>query len=90
MSKSKWNSDNIPNQNGRVVIITGATSGLGKEATKVLASKGATVVMAVRNTNKGEVVAKEITNSFPDAKIDVREMDLNSLKSVKSFCKRNK
>ena len=85
MSKSKWNSDNIPNQNGRVVIITGATSGLGKEATKVLASKGATVVMAVRNTNKGEVVAKEITNSFPDAKIDVREMDLNSLKSVKSF-----
>ena len=87
MSKSKWNSSNIPNQAGRVVIVTGATSGLGKEASLVLASKGATVIMAVRNTNKGEVVAKEIAKSFPEAKIDVREMDLNSLKSVKEFAK---
>ena len=85
MSKSKWNSDNIPNQKGKVVIITGATSGLGKEATKVLSGKNATVIMAVRNTEKGKSVAAEISQSFPDAIIDVRRLDLNSLQSVQTF-----
>ena len=52
MAKSKWNANNIADQTNRVVIVTGATSGLGKEAAKVLAGKNATVVMAVRNTEK--------------------------------------
>ena len=85
MSKSKWNNSNIPDQKGKVVIITGATSGLGKEATKVFASKHATVVMAVRNTKKGERVAKEINDTFPNSNIVVRKLDLSSLSSVKSF-----
>ncbi len=85
MSKSKWNNNNIPDQKGKVAIITGATSGLGKEATNVLASKDATVVMAVRNTQKGESVAREINKTYPNSKIDVRKLDLNSLSSVKSF-----
>ncbi|MFK7774247.1 MAG: oxidoreductase [Saprospiraceae bacterium] len=85
MSNSKWNANNIPNQNGKVVIITGATSGLGKEATKVLSGKNATVVMAVRNIEKGKSVAQEISQTFPHAIIDVRKLELHSLKSIQSF-----
>lgn len=85
MSNSKWNSSKIPNQKGKVVIITGATSGLGKEATKVMAGKEATVVMAVRNTKKAAGVVQEIKKTFPNATIDVRQLDLSSLKSVQGF-----
>jgi NAD(P)-dependent dehydrogenase (short-subunit alcohol dehydrogenase family) len=85
MSNTKWNADNIPNQAGKVIVITGATSGLGKEATKVLAGKNATVVMAVRNTKKAETVVKEIKSEFPNAKIDIKKLDLNSLDSAKAF-----
>lgn len=85
MKDSKWSGKDIPNQQGKIILITGATSGLGKEAAKVLASKGATVVMAVRNTQKGEAVAKQIRDDFPSAKIDIRALDLGSLASVRSF-----
>lgn len=85
MAKLNWNTSNITDQNGKVVIITGATSGLGKEATKILAGKNATVVMAVRNTEKGALVADELRSAFPGAKIDVRSLDLGSLNSVKDF-----
>ncbi len=85
MSNKKWDVSDIPNQNGKVVIITGATSGLGKEATKVLAGKNATVIMAVRNIEKGAIVVQEIKKGFPNATIDVRKLELNSLKSIKSF-----
>ena len=85
MAKSKWNTSNIQNQENRIVIITGASSGLGKEATKILAGKNATVVMAVRNTQKAESVAQQITKEFPNSKIDVRKLELNSLNSIKTF-----
>ncbi|WP_320826169.1 oxidoreductase [Reinekea sp.] len=85
MATLNWNTSNITDQSGRVVIITGATSGLGKEATKILAGKNATVVMAVRNTEKGALVATELKSAFPSAKIDVRSLDLGSLSSVKDF-----
>ncbi len=85
MKKIKWDSNNIPSQKGKVVIITGATSGLGKEATKVLADKNATVIMAVRNVKKGESVISEIKNEFPSADISVRELDLTSLESIETF-----
>jgi NAD(P)-dependent dehydrogenase (short-subunit alcohol dehydrogenase family) len=87
MKNSKWTSEDIPSQNDKVIIITGATSGLGKEATKVLSSKNAKVIMAVRNTEKAAAVVKEIHKGFPYAKIEVRQLDLNSLESVKSFAK---
>ena len=85
MSKSAWNTDNIPNQQGRVVIVTGATSGLGKSAAKILTAKGATVVMAVRNTVKGEEVLNEIASGMPNHSTSVMKLDLSSLKSVKDF-----
>jgi NAD(P)-dependent dehydrogenase (short-subunit alcohol dehydrogenase family) len=85
MAKRKWDNNSIPNQSGRVVIVTGSTSGLGKQAAKVLAGKGATVVMAVRNTQKGNTVVQEIQQTHPNAKVDVRKLDLSSLKSIHDF-----
>jgi NAD(P)-dependent dehydrogenase (short-subunit alcohol dehydrogenase family) len=85
MKNSKWTNEDIPNQSNKVIIITGATSGLGKQATKVLASRNAKVTMAVRNTQKAEVVVKEILKDYPEAKIEISQLDLNSLDSVKSF-----
>ncbi len=85
MAKSNWNTSNIPDQKGRIVIITGATSGLGKEAARIMAGKNATVVMAVRNVQKGEDVVKEIRKETSNSDLSVRELDLSSLSSVKRF-----
>lgn len=85
MTKTKWTADDIPDQKEKTIIVTGSTSGLGKEASRVLAGKGAKVIMAVRNTAKGERVAEEIRNEFPEAEVEVMKLDLASLKSVKSF-----
>ena len=87
MENKKWGIQNIPEQKDKTIIITGATSGLGKEATRVLAMKNATVIMAVRNTRKANTVANEIRNEYPNAKIDIRSLDLGSLDSISSFAK---
>ena len=85
MTNNNWNAQDIPEQKEKTVIITGASSGLGKEATRVLAKKNATIIMAVRNTKKAETVANEIRNEFPNALLDIRTLDLGSLDSVRSF-----
>lgn len=85
MSKSAWTSANIPDQKGKTIIITGASSGLGKEATKVLAQKNAKVILAVRNVEKAELVVQEILKETPTAQLEVRSLDLTSLASIKSF-----
>jgi len=85
MSKSNWNTQNITDQSNKTIIITGASSGLGMEASKVLSSKNATIIMAVRNKKKGKNVAEEIKKQNPNAKLEIREMDLSSLQSVSNF-----
>nr|GEU35917.1 hypothetical protein [Tanacetum cinerariifolium] len=70
---------------GLVSIVTGATSGIGAETARVLALRGVHVVMAVRNTEKGLIVKETILTETPDAKIDVMELDLSSLASVREF-----
>lgn len=85
MSNKKWNIQNIPDQKGKIIIITGATSGLGKEAAKIFAAKGATVIMPVRNTEKAKTVSDEIFKINPNAKMDIRSLDLSSLNSIKLF-----
>jgi NAD(P)-dependent dehydrogenase (short-subunit alcohol dehydrogenase family) len=84
---TNWKTAEIPNLEGKVIIITGATSGLGKEAARVLAGKGATVIIATKNIQKADVVSAVIQEEFPSAIIDTRNLDLGSLDSVKSFTK---
>jgi NAD(P)-dependent dehydrogenase (short-subunit alcohol dehydrogenase family) len=75
----------VPSQAGRRIIVTGANSGLGKEATKRLAAAGAEVVMAVRTPAKGEAARAEIEAEVPGAKLEVRRIDLAELASVREF-----
>lgn len=85
MKNSQWTNEDIPNLENKVIIITGASSGLGKQATKVLASKNAKVIMAVRSIQKAKVVVSEIKKEFPHVQIEINQLDLNSLASVKYF-----
>jgi NAD(P)-dependent dehydrogenase (short-subunit alcohol dehydrogenase family) len=82
---SAWNTDQIPDQSGRRVVVTGASSGLGEITARELARKGARVVLAVRNTSKGETSAQRIRSAVPDALVEVSELDLSSLESVRAF-----
>ena len=56
----KWTSDDVPGQQGRVAVVTGANTGLGFETARVLAARGASVVLAVRDTDKGKAAAARI------------------------------
>lgn len=69
----------------KVVVITGANSGLGLETTKYFVNTGYRVVMAVRNVTKGETAKKELLHLYPEGKIDVLCLDLASLSSVRNF-----
>lgn len=82
---NKWTQNDIPDLTGKVVIITGANSGLGLESTKALAAKGATVVMACRNLNKAAKAKAEVLQTVPKAKLDVMQLDNASLASVREF-----
>jgi NAD(P)-dependent dehydrogenase (short-subunit alcohol dehydrogenase family) len=77
----KWTAADIPDQSGRVAVITGANSGIGLAAARELARAGARVVMAVRNVAKGNEAAASITNG----QVEVLELDLADLASVRAF-----
>ena len=74
--------------NSKRIIITGASSGLGKESALALSKLGAEIVLAVRNTSKGEKVLTEIKNQVPGAKIEVSELDLTDFESIRNFSAR--
>jgi NAD(P)-dependent dehydrogenase (short-subunit alcohol dehydrogenase family) len=80
----KWTAFDIPDQTGRVAVITGANTGLGYETAAALAAKGAHVVLAVRNLDKGKKAARGIEQATPGAKVELQELDLTSLDSVRS------
>ncbi|MFG1818203.1 SDR family oxidoreductase [Kribbella sp. NPDC049174] len=75
----------VPDQTGKLAVVTGANSGTGKEATKRLAAAGARVVMAVRTVAKGEAARAEILAEHPHAQLEVRRIDLADLASVQEF-----
>jgi NAD(P)-dependent dehydrogenase (short-subunit alcohol dehydrogenase family) len=77
---TNWTAADLPSFAGRTVIITGANSGLGAVTARELAGKGAKIVMAVRNTGKGEAAAKQMTGD-----VQVRQLDLQDLSSVRQF-----
>ena len=75
----------VPDQSGKVAVVTGANSGTGREATRRLAAAGARVVMAVRTPAKGEQARSEILAQHPGAQLEVRRIDLADLASVRDF-----
>ena len=75
----------VPDQTGKLIVVTGANSGTGKEAARRLAAAGAHVVMAVRTPAKGEQARAEILAEIPAARLDVRRVDLADLASVREF-----
>ncbi|OBJ14738.1 SDR family NAD(P)-dependent oxidoreductase [Mycobacterium sp. 1245801.1] len=81
---AKWTTKDIPDQTGRVAVITGANTGLGYETALALADRGAHVVLAVRNLDKGKDAAARITAHSPHADVALQELDLTSLQSVRS------
>jgi NAD(P)-dependent dehydrogenase (short-subunit alcohol dehydrogenase family) len=81
---TKWTTARIPDQTGRIAIVTGANTGLGLETAKALAAKGAHVVLAVRNLDKGKAAVDWIMRSAPTADLELQQLDLGSLASVRS------
>ncbi|KAJ4831899.1 Short-chain dehydrogenase TIC 32, chloroplastic [Turnera subulata] len=70
---------------GLTAIVTGSSSGIGEETSRVLALRGVHVVMAVRNLDSGRKAKEAILKEIPTAKIDVMQLDLSSLESVRKF-----
>ena len=80
MSTSRWTSTDLPDLADRVVVVTGASSGLGLQTTRALAGAGAHVVLAVRNLEKGKAASEQISGDT-----EVRTLDLADLASVRTF-----
>lgn len=81
----KWTSRAIPDQTGRVVIVTGANTGIGFETAAALAAGRAKVVLACRNARKAGDAIERIRARTPDADLEFLELDLASLDSVARF-----
>ena len=80
----KSTTADIPDQTGRTAVVTGANTGLGYETATALAAKGAHVVLAVRNIEKGKAAADLIARAHPGASVAIQELDLTSLDSVRA------
>lgn len=87
-----YNKDTTTNEvlegidlSGKRIVVTGSSSGLGEESTRALASKGAKITMAARNPEKNEAAAARVREKVPGAELELRELDLASLDSVRRF-----
>ena len=80
---AKWTAADVPDQSGRVAIVTGANTGIGYGAAAVLADRGAHTVLAVRNLDKGTDAANRIKAASPNAVVTVQQLDLTSLDNVR-------
>jgi NAD(P)-dependent dehydrogenase (short-subunit alcohol dehydrogenase family) len=85
MAKKRWTTDYIADQSGRVAIVTGANSGIGFEAAKALAAKGAQVIVASRSAEKGDRAVASIRGETTGVKAELMLLDLASLVSVREF-----
>src|SRR5690349_13892175 len=81
----QWTLNDIPDQQGRVVIVTGGNSGIGYEAALALAGKNAQVILTARSLDKGNAAARSIREKYPQADVVVMQLDLADLKSVRNF-----
>ena len=83
--KKTWTADNIPDLSGKTIVVTGGNSGIGYEAALEFARKRAEVILACRDLGKARTAAAQITASASGAKVDVMELDLSNLSSVRGF-----
>jgi NAD(P)-dependent dehydrogenase (short-subunit alcohol dehydrogenase family) len=83
-SNGKWTTSDIPDQSGRVAVVTGANTGLGYHTAAALAVTGARVVLAVRDLEKGNLALARIVAADPHADVTLQELDLSSLASVRA------
>jgi NAD(P)-dependent dehydrogenase (short-subunit alcohol dehydrogenase family) len=79
-----WSAADVPDQRGRVAVVTGANTGIGFHTAAVLAYRGAHVVLAVRNLEKGNAALSRIVAASPGADVTLQQLDLSSLDSVRS------
>ena len=82
---AKWTADQIPDQQGRTAIVTGANSGLGFVVARELARAGARVIIASRDADRGARAMGVIKAAHPAANVEVAQLDLASLASVRAF-----
>ena len=80
-----WTADDIPDQSGKTIVVTGGNSGIGFEAALQLAAKGADTILACRDLKKAGAAAEAIVERYPDATIETMELDLANLASVRKF-----
>jgi NAD(P)-dependent dehydrogenase (short-subunit alcohol dehydrogenase family) len=80
----KWSTADVPDQTGRVAVVTGSNTGIGYRTAAVLAESGARVVLAVRNLEKGNLALARIVAAHPNANVTLQELDLSSLDSVRA------
>ncbi|MCR9159618.1 MAG: oxidoreductase [Nannocystaceae bacterium] len=80
-----WTEANIPELTGKTVVVTGANSGLGLETTRLLAGRGAHVIMACRTAAKAEAALDELRGQMPSASLEFRALDLAELASIRAF-----
>ena len=86
--KRDWALADIPPQHGRIVLVTGGTSGIGFESAKALAAAGASVVIAARDSRRGADAIAEIRRATPAADVRFEVLDLGDLASVRGFGQR--
>lgn len=82
---NKWTTSDIPSLEGKIAIVTGANSGIGYETAAELAGHGATVIMACRNPDKANKAAEALRERQPAGTLEVMQLDVSDLDSVKSF-----
>ena len=80
-----WTTNEMPDQTGKIAIVTGANSGIGYETVRALASKGAAVIVAGRSKEKCAAAAQAIRDEYPNAVVDWLHLDLADLSSVRQF-----
>lgn len=85
MDQQAWNVDSVGSLKDKVIIVTGGNTGLGFEAAKVFAQKGATVVLACRSIERAQDAKNKILTDTKNAHIDVMKLDLGSLTSIRNF-----
>lgn len=80
-----WSPADLPDLSGQVFLVTGANSGIGLEAAKHFAGRGAHTVLACRNPEKGQAALEEIRAGYPDSELELMALDLADLGSVRAF-----